>query len=62
MQCASAIQKAGLKRSDVFLTTKIFPEPAGHGVGYEAAKNSIQQSLMNAQTSYFDLQVMRVLQ
>ncbi|KAJ5737532.1 uncharacterized protein N7483_002657 [Penicillium malachiteum] len=54
-ECASAIGKAGLKRSDVFLATKVFPEPAGHGVGYDAAKRSIQQSLENAQTSYFDL-------
>ncbi|KAJ6115932.1 hypothetical protein N7523_006349 [Penicillium sp. IBT 18751x] len=55
MQCVSAIQKAGMKRSDVFLTTKILPEPAGKGVGYEATKKSIQQSLKNAQTDYFDL-------
>ncbi|KAJ5538959.1 hypothetical protein N7513_007291 [Penicillium frequentans] len=54
-QCAAAVRSAGLKRSDVFLTTKILPEFAGEGVGYEATKKCIQKSLERAQTSYFDL-------
>ncbi|PTU21374.1 hypothetical protein P175DRAFT_0530869 [Aspergillus ochraceoroseus IBT 24754] len=49
--CAAAIRKAGLKRSDVFLTTKLNPDDPG----YEGAQRSIQESLKNAQTDYFDL-------
>ncbi|KAJ5836399.1 hypothetical protein N7447_002425 [Penicillium robsamsonii] len=54
-QCVSAIKKTGLERSDVFLTTKIMPELVGEGGGYEAGRAAIQQSLIDAQTSYFDL-------
>lgn len=47
----TAIKKAGLKRSDVFLTTKVSPR----ATGYDAAKQSIEGSLEKAQTDYFDL-------
>jgi diketogulonate reductase-like aldo/keto reductase len=50
-QGVSAIQKAGLQRSDVFLTTKVPPK----AVGYDAAKQSIEGSLEKAQVDYFDL-------
>ncbi|KAB8274876.1 NADP-dependent oxidoreductase domain-containing protein [Aspergillus minisclerotigenes] len=50
-ECVSAIEKAGLKRSEVFLTTKILPQ----ATGYEAAKQSIEDSLKKAKTDYFDL-------
>ncbi|KAF7587322.1 hypothetical protein BBP40_007408 [Aspergillus hancockii] len=47
----SGVQKAGLQRSDVFLTTKVPPK----AVGYEAAKQSIEGSLEAAEVDYFDL-------
>ncbi|KAJ5990417.1 hypothetical protein N7522_010624 [Penicillium canescens] len=47
----SAVEKAGLKRSDVFLTTKVSPR----ATGYEAAKESIRGSLEKAKSDYFDL-------
>ena len=50
-ECASAVRAAGLKRSDIFLTTKIFPQ----AFGYEAARQSIDESLEKAKTDYFDL-------
>ncbi|OQD90643.1 hypothetical protein PENANT_c001G04092 [Penicillium antarcticum] len=50
-ESVSAIEKAGLKRSDVFLTTKVSPR----ATGYEAAKQSIEGSLAKAKTDYFDL-------
>ncbi|KAE8158093.1 NADP-dependent oxidoreductase domain-containing protein [Aspergillus tamarii] len=50
-ECVSAVEKAGLKRSDVFLTTKVLPQ----ATGYEAAKQSIEDSLKKAKTDYFDL-------
>ncbi|KAK1147831.1 hypothetical protein N8T08_000344 [Aspergillus melleus] len=50
-EAVSAIKKAGLTRSDVFLTTKVLPQ----ATGYEAARRSIENSLKNANTDYFDL-------
>ncbi|QMW32097.1 hypothetical protein G4B84_007528 [Aspergillus flavus NRRL3357] len=50
-ECVSAVEKAGLKRSEVFLTAKILPQ----ATGYEAAKQSIEGSLKKAKTDYFDL-------
>ncbi|KAL2831639.1 NADP-dependent oxidoreductase domain-containing protein [Aspergillus pseudoustus] len=50
-EVTAAIAGAGLARSDVFLTTKI-PPPA---MGYEASKQSIDDSLRKANTDYFDL-------
>ncbi|KAJ5353982.1 NADP-dependent oxidoreductase domain-containing protein [Penicillium brevicompactum] len=50
-ECVSAVRAAGLKRSDVFLTTKISPQ----AFGYDAARQSIDKSLEQAQTEYFDL-------
>lgn len=50
-ECVSAVRAAGLKRSDVFLTTKISPQ----AFGYDAARQSIDESLEQAQTEYFDL-------
>ncbi|KAL2865964.1 aldo/keto reductase [Aspergillus lucknowensis] len=52
-QVAAAIKSAGLARSDVFLTTKI--PPAASASGYEAARQSINDSLRQAATEYFDL-------
>ncbi|KAL4778518.1 NADP-dependent oxidoreductase domain-containing protein [Aspergillus varians] len=50
-EVTAAITKAGLPRSEVFLTTKI-PPPA---YGYDAARRSIEESLKTAGTDYFDL-------
>jgi diketogulonate reductase-like aldo/keto reductase len=50
-ECVSAVEKAGLNRSDVFLTTKVLPQ----ATGYEAARQSIENSLKKANTDYFDL-------
>ncbi|CBF83986.1 aldo/keto reductase [Aspergillus nidulans FGSC A4] len=50
-EVTAAIAKAGLSRSQVFLTTKIPPRANG----YEAAKKSIEDSLKQANTEYFDL-------
>ncbi|KAJ5770261.1 NADP-dependent oxidoreductase domain-containing protein [Penicillium nucicola] len=50
-ECISAVEKAGLNRSDIFLTTKVLPQ----ATGYEAARRSIEDSLKKANTDYFDL-------
>ena len=47
----SAIQKCGLPREDLFITTKIWIANAG----YEKAKNSIEESLKKLKTDYIDL-------
>lgn len=50
-QVGSAIQKSGVPRTDIFLTTKVWVEH----YGYEQAKASIQESLRKLQTDYLDL-------
>lgn len=47
----NAIQKCGLPREDLFITTKIWISNAG----YEKAKASITESLHKLQTDYIDL-------
>lgn len=47
----NAIQKCGLPREDLFITTKIWISNAG----YEKAKASIEESLRKLQTDYIDL-------
>lgn len=47
----NAIQKCGLPREDLFITTKIWISNAG----YEKAKASITESLRKLQTDYIDL-------
>lgn len=47
----NAIQKCGLPREDLFITTKIWISNAG----YEKAKVSIEESLRKLQTDYIDL-------
>lgn len=47
----NAIQKCGLPREDLFITTKIWISNAG----YEKAKASIVESLHKLQTDYIDL-------
>ena len=47
----NAIQKCGVPRSELFLTTKVWISNAG----YEKAKASIAESLKKLQTDYIDL-------
>lgn len=47
----SAIQKSGIPREDLFITTKVWITNAG----YEKAKASIGESLRKLQTGYIDL-------
>lgn len=50
-QVGSAIQKSGVPREDIFLTTKVWIEH----YGYEAAKASVLESLRKLRTNYLDL-------
>ncbi|KAK2734045.1 hypothetical protein FQN57_001880 [Myotisia sp. PD_48] len=50
-ECGEAIRKPGLKRSDVFLTTKV----PWKSLGYESTKEVINQSLDTAKVEYYDL-------
>ena len=47
----SAVQKCGVPRDELFLTTKVWISNAG----YEAAKDSIHRSLQKLKTDYIDL-------
>ena len=47
----SAVQKCGVLRDELFLTTKVWISNAG----YEAAKDSIDRSLQKLRTDYIDL-------
>lgn len=46
-----AIKNSGVKRDDIFLTTKVWVSNGG----YENAKKSIEESLKKLQTEYIDL-------
>lgn len=50
-QVGNAIKKSGLKREELFITTKVWISNAG----YEKAMASLKQSLKNLQTDYIDL-------
>ncbi|KAL4954449.1 NADP-dependent oxidoreductase domain-containing protein [Aspergillus filifer] len=50
-EVAAAISTSGFSRSSIFLTTKIPPKANG----YQNAKRSIDESLKQAGTDYFDL-------
>lgn len=47
----SGIKKSGIKREDIFLTTKVWVT----NFGYEKTKNSVFESMKNLQTDYLDL-------
>lgn len=47
----SAVQKCGVPRDELFLTTKVWIS----NTGYEAAKDSIDRSLQKLKTDYIDL-------
>ena len=50
-EVGSAIQKSGIPRDEIFLTTKVWIEH----YGYEQCKASIDESLRKLQTDYLDL-------
>lgn len=50
-QVGSAIQKSGVPREEIFLTTKVWIEH----YGYEQAKASVLESMCKLQTDYIDL-------
>ncbi len=50
-QVGSAIEKSGVDRKDIFLTTKVWVEH----YGYETAKASVLESMEKLRTDYLDL-------
>lgn len=50
-EVGSAIQKSGVKREDIFLTTKVWIEH----YGYEETKKSVLESMRKLKTDYLDL-------
>lgn len=53
-QVGSAIQKSGVPREDIFLTTKVWVEH----YGYENTKRSVAESMRKLQTDYLDLMLL----
>jgi len=53
-QVGSAIQKSGVKREDIFLTSKVWVEH----YGYEECKKSVEESLCKLGTDYLDLMLL----
>lgn len=53
-EVGSAIQKSGVPRNDIFLTSKVWVEH----YGYEACKKSVEDSLHKLQTDYLDLMLL----
>lgn len=51
IQVGNAIQKSGIAREDIFLTTKVWIEH----YGYEQAKSSVLESMEKLQTDFLDL-------
>jgi len=50
-QVGAAIEKSGIDRRDIFLTTKVWVEH----YGYEEAKKSVLESMRKLRTDYLDL-------
>lgn len=50
-EVGTAIQKSGIPREDIFLTSKVWIE----NYGYEKCKASVEESLKKLQTDYLDL-------
>ena len=53
-EVGNAIQKAGVPREDLFLTTKVWVEH----YGYDACKKSVDESLKKLKTDYLDLMLL----
>lgn len=50
-EVGSAVLESGIKREDIFITTKVWIEH----YGYESTKQSVMQSLQKLKTDYIDL-------
>lgn len=50
-EVGSAIEKSGVPRNEIFLTTKVWIE----NYGYEQAKDSVMESMRKLKTDYIDL-------
>ena len=53
-EVGSAIEKSGVARGDIFLTTKVWVEH----YGYDACKRSVEASLKRLKTDYIDLMLL----
>ena len=53
-EVGSAIQKSGIPRNEIFLTTKVWVE----NCGYEECKKSVEVSLEKLKTDYIDLMLL----
>lgn len=53
-EVGTAIQKSGVAREDIFLTSKVWIE----NYGYEACKKSVEESLKKLRTDYLDLMLL----
>lgn len=53
-EVGTAIQKSGVQRKDIFLTSKVWIE----NYGYEKCKASVEESLKKLQTDYLDLMLL----
>lgn len=53
-ECGEAIRKSGIKRSEIFFTTKV----PWRALGYQPTKESIESSLQAAKVDYFDLMLL----
>lgn len=53
-EVGSAIQKSGIAREDIFLTSKVWIE----NYGYEACWKSVEESMKKLQTDYLDLMLL----
>lgn len=53
-EVGSAIQKSGIAREDIFLTSKVWIE----NYGYEACRKSVEESMKKLKTDYLDLMLL----
>lgn len=53
-EVGSAIQKSGIERKDIFLTSKVWV----NNYGYEKCRKSVEESMRKLQTDYLDLMLL----